>query len=61
MDDIAAYLFAAVMFVAGPVLLVAFCLCFREDSREHPIYRSCKQPMKIVEPSMHDIIVRKRA
>lgn len=31
--------FAGILVVAGPVLFIVFCMTFREDPRDHPIYR----------------------
>ena len=38
-------MFAGILMVAGPVLFIVFCMTFKEDRRDHPIYRrSEKKP-----------------
>ena len=31
--------FAGFLVVAGPILFIVFCMSFKEDPRDHPIYR----------------------
>jgi hypothetical protein len=31
--------FAGILVAAGPVLFIVFCMTFKEDPRDHPIYR----------------------
>jgi hypothetical protein len=36
---LAAELFVGVLVVAGPILFIVFCMSFRQDRLDHPIYR----------------------
>jgi hypothetical protein len=38
--------FAGILVVAGPVLFIAFRMTFREDTRDHPIYRRYENEKK---------------
>jgi hypothetical protein len=41
-------LFAGMLVVAGPVLFIVFCMSFKEDRHDHPIYQRCeKTPYEI--------------
>jgi hypothetical protein len=31
--------FAGILVVAGPVLFIVFCMTFKEDPSDHPIYK----------------------
>ena len=44
-------LFAGILVVAGPVLFIVFCLTFKEDPRDHPIYKCCQE--KAHESELH--------
>jgi len=35
--------FAGILVVAGPVLFIVFCMSFKEDRHEHPIYKRCQE------------------
>jgi len=36
---LAVELFVGILVVAGPILFIVFCMSFREDRLDHPIYR----------------------
>ncbi len=36
---LAADLFVGALVMAGPILFIIFCMSFKQDRRDHPIYR----------------------
>ena len=36
---LAAELFVGVLVVSGPILFIVFCMSFKQDRLDHPIYR----------------------
>ncbi len=50
--------FAAILVVAGPVLFIAFCMSFKEDRHDHPIYRRCQE--KAHESEFHGEMPQRR-
>jgi hypothetical protein len=43
--------FAGILVAAGPVLFIVFCMSFKEDRHDHPIYKRCQR--KARESELH--------
>jgi hypothetical protein len=37
--------FAGILVVAGPILFIVFCMSFKEDPCDHPIYRRSEKKL----------------